>query len=142
MRIGRAGDPIGGGGEQHPMSTPGSDDPQCGREMGFSGPGWSEQHDVAGLGEKTTGGQHGELLPDRRLGIEVEVVEGFAGIESCGTDAQFGAGGVASGDFPFKDGGEIVLERPAGIAGLIGQPDGDVGDARGFSTRPPDSGSA
>ena len=43
-------------------------------------------------------------------------------------DPQPGAGGVAGDDFAFEDGGEVVLVGPAGVAGLVGQPGGGLGD--------------
>ena len=47
----------------------------------------------------------GDLLADGGLGVEVEVVEGFAGAEPGVPDALVGAGGVAGRHFPFEDGG-------------------------------------
>uniref|UniRef100_UPI002F41735C hypothetical protein n=1 Tax=Sinomonas humi TaxID=1338436 RepID=UPI002F41735C len=40
----------------------------------------------------------------------------------CGADAHLGAGGVAGGDFPVQDRGEVFLVCPAGVAGLLGEP--------------------
>jgi len=82
-------------------------------------PGWAEQDDVAGFGEERAGGQGSDLLADGGLGVEVEVFDSLAGREPGGADPQLGTGGVAGGDFPFQDGGEVVLVRPAGVAGLL-----------------------
>jgi hypothetical protein len=92
--------------------------------------GWAGQHDVAGLGEESAGGQGRDLLADGALGVEVEVLEGFAGGEGGGPDRQLGAGGAAGGDFPFQDGGQVVLMRPARVAGLRREPGRRLGDAR------------
>ena len=69
------------------------------------------------FGEERTGGQRGDLLADGGLGVEVEVFEGLAGREAGGADAHLGARGAAGGDFPFEHRGEVILMRPAGIAG-------------------------
>ena len=132
MGVGEAGDPVGRGGEQHPVPVPGGGDAECGGEVGFAGSGRAEQHDVAGLGEEPAGGQRGDLLADGGLGVEVEVLQGLAGGEPGGPDPQLGAGGVAGGDFPFQHRGEVVLVGPAGVAGLVGQPGGGLGDPRGL----------
>ena len=71
-----------------------------------------------------------DLGADGGLGVEVEVLEGLAGGEPGGADPQLGAGGVAGGDLAFEDGGEVVLVGPAGVAGLVGQPGGGLGDPR------------
>ena len=100
--------------------------------MGLPGSGWAEQHDVAGLGEEPAGCQRGDLLAGCGLGVEVEVLERLHGAEPGGADPQLGAGGVAGGDFAFEHGGEVVLVGPAGVAGLVGQPGGGLGDPRCF----------
>jgi hypothetical protein len=40
--------------------------------------GRAEQHDVSGFGQEGARGQGGDLLADRGLGVEVEVLEGLA----------------------------------------------------------------
>ena len=96
--------------------------------MGLAGAGRAEQHDVAGLGQERAGGERGDLLADGGLVVPVEVLEGLAGREPGGADPQLGAGGVAGGDFAFEDGGEVVLVGPAGVAGVVGEPGGGLGD--------------
>jgi hypothetical protein len=76
------------------------------------------------------GGERGDLLLDAGLGVEVEVVQCLDCGEAGGADAQVGAGGVAGRDFAFEHRGQVVLMGPAGVAGLVGQPGGGLGDPR------------
>ena len=77
--VGEAGDPVDRGREQHPMSVPGG-----GGHMRLVGSGCVGQDDVAGLGEEPTGGRGRDLLPDRWLGVEVEVLQCLDGTEPRG----------------------------------------------------------
>jgi hypothetical protein len=95
-------------------------------EVGFTGAGRAEEHDVAGLDQESAAGEGGDLVADGGLGVEVEVLQRFAGTEPGMPDPQLGAGGVAGRHFPFQDGGQVVLEPPAGIPGLVGQAAGDI----------------
>jgi hypothetical protein len=88
--------------------------------MGFPYPGRAQEHDVAGLGEEPARCQRGDLGSAGGLGVPVEVLERLAAGEPCGFDAQVTAGGVPGTDLAFEDGGEVVLERPARIACLVG----------------------
>jgi len=111
------GDPVDRGGEQHPMPVM-----RCGHaEVGLAGAGRTEEHDVAGHGEERSRRQRGNLLADSGLVVPVEVVDVFAGREPGPTDA-LGTGGIASRDFAFEYGGEVVLVCPSGVAGLVGKP--------------------
>ena len=76
------------------------------------------------------------------LGVEVEVLDRLAGAEPGGADPQPGAGGVAGGDLAVQDGGEVLLVGPAGVAGVVGQPGGGLGDPGRLQRARPGSGSA
>ena len=93
--VGEPGDPVGRGGEQDPVAVAGRGDPECGGQVGLAGSGRSEQDDVARLGEKPAGGQGGDLLADGGLGVPVELLQGLAGREPGGADAQLRPGCVA-----------------------------------------------
>lgn len=110
------------------MAVVGGLDAQPDREVGLAGAGRAEQDDVAGLGQEPPTGQRGDLVPDGGLSVEVEVVESFAGAEPGVPDPLVRAGGVTGRHLPFQDGGQVVLERPAGIPSLVGQPAGGLQD--------------
>lgn len=63
------------------------------------------------------------------LGVEVEVLHGLDRAEPGGLDPQLGARGVAGGDLTFEDRGEVVLEGPVGVPGLVGEPARSLDDA-------------
>lgn len=132
VRVGEAGDPFRRGREQHPVPVAGGDDPERGRHVCFPRAGRAEQDDVAGLGEEPSRCQGCDLLTDRGLRVPVEVLDGLAPGEPGGADAQFRAGCVAGAHFAFEDGGEVVLERPARIPGLVREAGGGFGDPRCF----------
>jgi len=127
--VGQAGDPVGRGREQHPVSVAGGGDAECGGQVCLSGSRGAEEHDVAGLGEESAGGQGPDLLTGCWLGVEVEVLQRLGRRESGCADPQLGARGVAGTDFTFEDCSEVVLMGPARITGLVGQPGGDLGDS-------------
>jgi hypothetical protein len=79
----------------------GGRDSERGRQVGLSGSGWAEQHDVAGLGQEAARGERCGLLADRWLGVEVEVLQRLDRAEAGRADPQLGAGGVAGADFTF-----------------------------------------
>jgi hypothetical protein len=103
--------------------------------MGLAGAGRAEEDHVACLGQIGTRGQSGDLGTDRRLVIEVEVLQRLTGTEPGSTDPQVGAGGVTGGDLAFQDGGEVVLVGPAGVTGVVGQPAGGLDDPGCFQRR-------
>ncbi len=55
--------------------------PERGGQVGLAGAGRAEQHDVAGLGQEPARGEGADLLADRGLGVEVEVLQGLARTE-------------------------------------------------------------
>ena len=62
--------------------------------------------------------------------VEVEVVQGLDRTEAGRADPKSGAGGVAGGDLAFQDRGQVVLMGPPGVAGVVGQARGGLGDPR------------
>ena len=62
--VGQAGDPVGGGGEQDPVSVAAGGHAEGDRQMGLSGAGWSEEDNIAGFGEEPAGGQGRDLVAD------------------------------------------------------------------------------
>jgi hypothetical protein len=56
------------------------------------------------------------------LVVEVEVLEGLAGGEPGGPDAELTAVGLAGGDLPLEAGGEELLMRPALGSGPLREP--------------------
>ncbi|BBY12492.1 hypothetical protein MMARJ_32320 [Mycobacterium marseillense] len=98
---------------------------------GFAGARWAEQHDVAGLGKPATGFQSGDLSAvDGGLGGEVEVGDRLdrrePGIPDALTCTRFRTGIR----FHRQDRTQVVLQRPADVAALFGQPVVVLGDAR------------
>ena len=65
MRFGQAADPPGGRGERDPVPGLGGGDRQCGRQVGFTGAGRTEQDDVAGFGQPAAAFEAGDLGPVR-----------------------------------------------------------------------------
>src|SRR5690606_27455834 len=133
--LGQAGDPVGGGGEQHPVALPGGGDSEGGGQMGLAGARRSEQDDVAVLGQVRPGGQGLDRGAGAGLVVEVEVLQGLDRAEAGGADPQPGTGGVAGGDLTFQDRGQVVLVGPPGVAGVVGQPGGGLGDTRRLQRR-------
>ena len=89
MGVLETGDPVGGGGEQDPLSGVAGGDAEGDRNMGFAGAWRAEEDDVAGLGEVVAGGQRRDVVAaDSGLVVEVELLEGFAGGEAGGADPQ------------------------------------------------------
>ena len=64
------------------------------------------------------------------LVVEVEVLEGLAGREPGGPDAQLTAVGLAGGDLTLEAGGEELLVGPALGPGPLGEPVDGLGERR------------
>ena len=64
------------------------------------------------------------------LVVEVEVLEGLAGREAGGADADLAAVVLAGGDLAFEAGGEELLVGPALGAGPFGEPFDGAGQRR------------
>ena len=56
------GDPVGGGGEQDPLSGVAGGDAEGDRNVGFPGAWWAKEDDVAGFGEVVACGQRGDVV--------------------------------------------------------------------------------
>ena len=129
MGVLEAGDPVGGGGEQDPLSGMAGGDAEGDRSVSFPGAWWAKEDHVAGFGEVVACGQRGDVVAaDSGLVVEVELLEGFAGGEAGSADPQLCTGGVAGGDFSVEDGDQVVLVGPAGVSGLAGEADGGLTD--------------
>ncbi len=100
--------------------------------MGLAGARWSEEDDVAVLGQVGPGGEGLDRGAGGGLVVEVEVVDRLGRGHLGGADTQPGAGGVAGGDLSLEDGGQVVLVGPAGVAGVVGQPGRGLGDPGRF----------
>ena len=69
------------------------------REMGLAGSGWAEEdHVLLAVEEVELPEMLDDLLFDRALEGEVELLERLAGWEPCGFDPQLAAGSVSGGD--------------------------------------------
>ena len=62
------------------------------------------------------------IAPQRRLVIEVEVLQGLHRREVRAGDPQAGAGGFPVGDLPLQDCGQVLLMRPPVLPGRGGRP--------------------
>ena len=70
------------------------------------------------------------------LVVEVELLEGLAGREPGGADADLAAVGLAGGDFTFEAGGEELFVGPVLGAGPFGEPfDGPAASDGAFNAR-------
>src|SRR5690606_19917049 len=69
----QSGDPVGGGGEQDPVSLPAGGDPEGGGQVAPAGAWWAEQDDGEVLGQVGTGSQG----PDRGRGTGLDVAGGI-----------------------------------------------------------------
>jgi len=81
----------------------------------------------------STGAEVGDDVAfERALVVEVEVLEGLAGREPGGPDAELAAVGLAGGDLPLQAGGEELLMGPALGPGPLGEPVDGLGQRRCF----------
>ena len=98
--FGEAGDPLGGGRELDALPGEARADRDSDRQMGFAGPRWAQQHDVVlGVQEVELAEVLDDLLLDRALEGEVELLERFAGREAGSLDPALAAVGLSGGDF-------------------------------------------
>ncbi len=96
-------------------------DRDAGREVGSAGAGWSEEHDVvSGFDEVERAEVGDDVSFEGALVVPVEVLEGLAGRELGGADAELAAVGSAGGDFSLEAGGEELLVGPAIGSGPFG----------------------
>ena len=73
--LAQAGDPVGGGGEQHPVALPGGGDAEGAGQVGLAGAGRAEEDDVAVLGQVGPRSQGLDGGPRGGLLVEVEVLD-------------------------------------------------------------------
>jgi hypothetical protein len=71
-----------------------------------------------------------DIAFEAALVIEVEVLEGLAGGEPGGPDAQLAAVGLAGGDLAFETGGQELLMGPVLGSGPLGEPVDGLGQLR------------
>ena len=91
-----------------------------------------EHHVVPGLDE-VQGTQVGDdLSAQRALVVEVELLQGRAGPEAGGPDADLAAVGLPSGHLPLQAGGQELLVAPPVDPGPLAQPLNRVGQRRGL----------
>jgi hypothetical protein len=91
----------------------------------------SQEDDVLGFQQEVELGQvEDELLAERALEAEVEVVQGLDRRQPGGLDAQLPAGGLPGQDLFLQHRGQVALVRPAFDAGPLGQRGGRSPDAR------------
>jgi len=76
VRVGQGADPVGGGGEQDPVSGLAGADRQPDREVGLAGAGRSEEHHVLAGGDEVQGAQVGDGVAFEAAGVvEVELLQ-------------------------------------------------------------------
>ena len=119
---GEAGDPVGGGVEQHGVAGLGGLDAQADREVGLADPGRAEQDHVLGLGDERAGGQvreHVRRSEGRwsRLKSSRVLTAGKCAVRI----RMMVPGGLAVGDLTFQHRGQVLLVRPVLVAGLVGE---------------------
>ncbi len=112
--VGEAVDPFGGGGERDAVAGLAGPDGQADGEVGLAGAGRAEEHDVVAGVDEVEGAEVGDHVAlEGALVVEVEVLEGLAGREPGGADADLTAVGLAGRDLAFEAGGEELLVGPA-----------------------------
>ena len=92
------------------------------RQVGLAGAGRAEQHHVlAGVEEVELAQVLDDLLLDRALEGEVELLQGLSGREAGGLDPRLAAVGLARGDLGGEHRLEELLVRPLLFAGPLGE---------------------
>jgi hypothetical protein len=131
--VGEAGDPLGGGGEQHPVPGLAAANREAGGQVRLAGAGWAEQQHVLPGGDEVQGAQVGDQLAFEPAGVvEVELLETLAGREPGGPDAALAAVCLTGGDLSLQAGDEELLVRPGLLAGPFGQPGHRLAQRRGL----------
>jgi hypothetical protein len=121
--VGEAGDPLGGGGEGHPVAGLAGADPKADGQMRLAGPRWAEEDHVLPASDEVQRAQMRDLLPLQAPGVvEVELLQALAGGEPGLADAALAAVGLAGGDLALQAGGQELLVAPALGTGPLGQP--------------------
>jgi hypothetical protein len=121
--FGEAGDPFGGGGEQHPVPGLAGPDGQPDRQVGLTGAGRAEEDHVVAGGDEVQGAQVGDGVAFEGAGVvEVELLQALAGGEPRRPDAPFPAVGFAGGDLTLQAGDQELLMGPRLGAGPLSEP--------------------
>ena len=105
--------PLGRGGEQH--AVPGLTGPngQTDGQVGLPGSRGAEEDDVLLGLDEVEGPEVGHHVPlEAALVVEVELLQGLAGRESGGPDADLPTVGLAGGHLPLQAGGQELLVGP------------------------------
>jgi hypothetical protein len=117
MGLGQPADPLGGGGEQHPVTGLAGPDGQAGGQVRLAGAGRTEQQHVLLRGDEVQRAQVRDQVPFEAAGVvEIELLQALAGREPGGAAAAFPAVGLAGGDLPLQAGDEELLVRPGLLA--------------------------
>jgi site-specific DNA recombinase len=123
MGGGEAVDPLAGGGEQNPVPGLAGTDRQACREMRFSCPRWTEEHDVVLARDEIQRAQMRDRFAFEAAGVlEVELLQRLAGREAGSADAALAAVVLPGGDLALQAGDEELLMRPGLRPGAFGQP--------------------
>jgi hypothetical protein len=131
--LGEPVDPLGGGGEQYPVTGLAGPDSQPGREMGLPGSGWAEEDHVLLAGDKVQGAQVQDQVAFQSAGVvEVELLKGLAAREPGGADPAFAAVRVSGGNLALQAGGQELLMRPGLGPRPLSQPCRAVAQGRRF----------
>ena len=111
--FGQAGDPVRCGVELDRVPGPGGGDAEPDRQVRLADSRRPEQDHVLRLRDERAGGQVGQdVTPQRGQVIEVEILQRLDRREVGGADPHHGALGLAVGDLPLQQGGEVLLVRP------------------------------
>ena len=111
--FGESGDPLAGGGELDAVAGLAGADGQADGEVGLAGAGRTQEDDVVAGGDEVQGAEVGDQVAlEGALVVKVELLEGLAGREAGGADADLTAVGLAGGDFAFEAGGEELVVGP------------------------------
>src|SRR6266508_701446 len=131
--VGQAGDPLGRGGEQHPMAGLAGPDAQPDGQVGLAGPWWAEEDHILPCGDEVQRAEVGDLVAFQGSGVViVELLQRLAGREACLADAALAAVGLSGGDLALQAGGQELLVGPALGAGAFGQAAGGLPQAGGL----------
>src|SRR5437879_9490303 len=101
--------------------------------MRLAGSGRAEEDDVVAALDEVEGAEvSDDVTLEAALVVEVELLEGLAGREPGGADAQLAAVGLAGGDLTLQAGREELFMRPAVGPGSFTQAFNGLGERRRF----------
>ena len=133
--LGEAAGDIDGGGEVNAMAELGGDQAQADGQVGFADAGRTEEDEVAPFVKEASGGQFiDEPAVERRLGLELEVIEFLEIGEAGELEVEFDGAAMALGQFAIQQAAEKVAvgSLPGGglLAGGVQPGQGDVESER------------